>query len=494
MSHDLYASWATAALAQELKIRPSECFSVLPNSDNFDIFANRESGRNWPIPDGRLSVDTQGKRFEIALEMKRTNEGLHGVLTAIGQSQAYIHPKKGYTASVIVVPDSYITHDSPGQYIKEVLDNIKLNMPIGIYSYSAPDSTLASPFKGRLTCHKPIEMLTDKPVEGELATSKSSNQWAHFREGSSEPDAFYRYLQTAKNLKYNELEEREFILRDELVEAAKRVNPNVDPYKYLSYSSNDSLHDKTWRMFWFDYILTEEVSILFEKTDSIYSPKDVATRLMQFSGIKPKKFFSGKSNSIKSTLCKKMNHSSDSITEDKAWELFAKNVRDRAHSFREDIDSGLEHLGLLESDGKPSELGYKFVDACERTDSTFSGNPKLILGSTILKNGNLIAFLHYFHRLSEDIFHKDNLAYTTIKSNGKPKFYQEEYLEKLKIKMVEELKVMSTSTLRGGSARKPFQAELAILRKFEFVKGFRVGAGLVINWPLIQEYLEYDLT
>lgn len=317
MSHDLYASWATAALAQELKIRPSECFSVLPNSDNFDIFANRESGRNWPIPDGRLSVDTQGKRFEIALEMKRTNEGLHGVLTAIGQSQAYIHPKKGYTASVIVVPDSYITHDSPGQYIKEVLDNIKLNMPIGIYSYSAPDSTLASPFKGRLTCHKPIEMLTDKPVEGELATSKSSNQWAHFREGSSEPDAFYRYLQTAKNLKYNELEEREFILRDELVEAAKRVNPNVDPYKYLSYSSNDSLHDKTWRMFWFDYILTEEVSILFEKTDSIYSPKDVATRLMQFSGIKPKKFFSGKSNSIKSTLCKKMNHSSDSITEDK---------------------------------------------------------------------------------------------------------------------------------------------------------------------------------
>jgi len=33
-----------------------------------------------------LSVDTQGKRFEIALEMKRTNEGLHGVLTAIGQS------------------------------------------------------------------------------------------------------------------------------------------------------------------------------------------------------------------------------------------------------------------------------------------------------------------------------------------------------------------------------------------------------------------------
>ena len=392
------------------------------------------------------------------------------------------------------MPDSYITHDSPGQYIKEVLDNIKLNMPIGIYSYSAPDSTLASPFKGRLTCHKPIEMLTDKPVEGELATSKSSNQWAHFREGSSEPDAFYRYLQTAKNLKYNELEEREFILRDELVEAAKRVNPNVDPYKYLSYSSNDSLHDKTWRMFWFDYILTEEVSILFEKTDSIYSPKDVATRLMQFSGIKPKKFFSGKSNSIKSTLCKKMNHSSDSITEDKAWELFAKNVRDRAHSFREDIDSGLEHLGLLESDGKPSELGYKFVDACERTDSTFSGNPKLILGSTILKNGNLIAFLHYFHRLSEDIFHKDNLAYTTIKSNGKPKFYQEEYLEKLKIKMVEELKVMSTSTLRGGSARKPFQAELAILRKFEFVKGFRVGAGLVINWPLIQEYLEYDLT
>ena len=125
------------------------------------------------------------------------------------------------------MPDSYITHDSPGQYIKEVLDNIKLNMPIGIYSYSAPDSTLASPFKGRLTCHKPIEMLTDKPVEGELATSKSSNQWAHFREGSSEPDAFYRYLQTAKNLKYNELEEREFILRDERVKKMGRITIEI---------------------------------------------------------------------------------------------------------------------------------------------------------------------------------------------------------------------------------------------------------------------------
>lgn len=494
MSHDLYASWATAALAQELKIRPSECFSVLPSSNNFDIFANRESGRNWPIPDGRLSVDTQGQRFEIALEMKRTNEGLHGILTAIGQSQAYIHPEKGYTASVIVVPDSYITHASPGKYIKEVLDNIKPNMPIGIYSYSPPDSAMASPFKGKLTCHKPIEMLLDKPVEGELATSKSSNQWAHFREGSSEPDAFYRYLQTAKKLNHNESEERVFILKNELVEAARRVKPHIDPYKYLSYSSNDTLHDKTWRIFWFDYILTEEVSILFEKTGSIYSPKDVATKLMQFSSTEPKKFFSGRSDSIKVKLCEKMSLSSNPITECQAWEQFAENIRKRAHSFREDIDSGLEHLGLLESDGKPSELGYKFVDACERTDSTFSGNPKLILGATILKNGNLIAFLHYFHRLSEDKFRDDNLAYTTIKVNDKPKFDQKEYLEWIKSQMVQELKVMSISTSRGGNARNAFQAELAILRKFNFVQGFRVGVGLVINWPLIQEYLEYDLT
>ena len=90
MSHDLYASWATSELASRLSVNPSECFVNINTIGNYSIFASRESGRIWPIPDGRISIETQNNsRYEIALEMKRTNEGLHGILTAIGQSQAY---------------------------------------------------------------------------------------------------------------------------------------------------------------------------------------------------------------------------------------------------------------------------------------------------------------------------------------------------------------------------------------------------------------------
>ena len=52
---------------------------------------------------------------------------------------------------------------------------------------------------------------------------------------------------------------------------------------------------------------------------------------------------------------------------------------------------------------------------------------------------------------------------------------------------------MNTATLRGGVQRNAFQGEFAILRKFDFVSSFRVGVGLEINWPLVQEFLEYEI-
>jgi len=56
---------------------------------------------------------------------------------------------------------------------------------------------------------------------------------------------------------------------------------------------------------------------------------------------------------------------------------------------------------------------------------------------------------------------------------------------------------MNTATIRGGRARKAFQGELAVLSKFGFIgertNRFRIGNGLLINWPLIQEYLDFEL-
>ena len=83
MSHDLYASWATVEISRMIKATPPVMLSPGVSTSNLSVFANRESGRIWPIPDGRISAETTSNKFELALEMKRTNEGLHGILTAI---------------------------------------------------------------------------------------------------------------------------------------------------------------------------------------------------------------------------------------------------------------------------------------------------------------------------------------------------------------------------------------------------------------------------
>ena len=130
MSHDIYANWATTELARLLKSNPTQCFRNGAPDGEYSIFANRESGRIWPIPDGRLSLDLQSNRFEIAIEFKRTNEGLHGILTAIGQSEAYIHESKGYNASIIVIPELYDTHNSPGRYLSQLINYVNPDIPI----------------------------------------------------------------------------------------------------------------------------------------------------------------------------------------------------------------------------------------------------------------------------------------------------------------------------------------------------------------------------
>ncbi len=52
---------------------------------------------------------------------------------------------------------------------------------------------------------------------------------------------------------------------------------------------------------------------------------------------------------------------------------------------------------------------------------------------------------------------------------------------------------MRTVSPRGGHSRNPFQGEFAILRHLKIVEDFRIGVGLEINWPEIQEAIQYPV-
>ena len=342
MSHDLYASWATAEVSRMIRTDSNLLFSS-PVQSNFSVFANRESGRKWPIPDGRISTEVQSDKFEIAVELKRTNEGLHGILTAIGQSQAYIY--KGYSGSVIIIPNAYDSYSSPGQYVANVLDRTNPDLSVGVFTYDLPDTNNPSPFLGKISCCRNVRLSNQKKIASGnfLLQQKSSTQWAHVREGSTEPHAFMKYLQIAKQK--NATEPNEFIptLPKELIDAVLRIKPNIDPYNYLSNASGSLFHDVVWRCFWFENILTNNVSTIWQKNGNLYTPNPACTQLELDNG-SPKIFFGGRTDSVKNKIVDKLNQGS--INEDQAWEEFAGNVHNRAHSYREDVDSGLEHLGL----------------------------------------------------------------------------------------------------------------------------------------------------
>ena len=525
MSHDLYASWVTAELAKLVKSNTDILFDQQGvHSDDMTSFANRESGRVWPIPDGRITLATADiDNLEIAIELKRTNEGLHGVLTAVGQAQAYL--KKGYDISIIVVPDSYSSYESPGNYICELLNHIDSNSNIVVVSYGTPDDTQPSPFSGKLTIHRNISF-SSLPNIGSTGFSRGrgSQQWAHLREGSSDADVFFRYLQTSKFVSASNGQLDDVFICDQLLTACSKMQI-IDPEKYLSFSPNDAMHDKVWRRFWFDYVLTSEVQNLVDvDSNGEYSVVDSSTKLKK-NRTEYKKFFVGRADSIKNKIADFLNSHDgngeligavnndvrvkirqleeqgilDISTLSKielSWIAYAINIRNRAHSFREDIDSGLEHIAMLESDGRPSELGYRFIDLCERTNDCYTGKPFLLFGAAILYQGQLASFLHYLYRISEQKFRMNPLEFSTLSTSTSPitvTFEQDLYFRNVLEVMVNELCVMNASTLRGGAARKPFQAEMAVLSKLGLIsdsrtKRFRTGVGLVINWPKLSEY------
>jgi len=498
MSHDLYATWACAEIAKIISNDQPTYFSASQLTNGWTIAAGREGGRLWPLADGVISSyhSSTNSDMNIAVEFKRINEGLHGTLTALGQSLAYLH--KGYNASIIVIPDKYPSYSTPALHIKEILDLTANNMPVGVFSYEDPDLSKLRPFEKKIKCHR-LPNLSLSPLVSNTSISsrpRSSTLWAHVREGMSYPDVFYKYCKQVKFVT-SQMLNKNYALPQEIINAVQRVKPNADPYKFLSYTSNDSVLDRAWLHFWFEYYFHQKLIPIFKKkqvgSKIVYEVNEVSTLIFQKQG-KYANFLSGRVDSPKNKLVAQLNLGA--ITENEAWDLYVKNVNSLAHSYREVIDSGLYHLNLLDNDGKLTNIGYRFVDEADKENSVYASTSMQILRGTTLIYGNFMAFLHYVYQISEEIFIANNLAFTSNTNGKKISFDSNQYKEYLYKKMKDELSLILTSSIRSpGNPRKAFQAEVPFLKYLGIISEehspFRIGAGLLINWPIVQESIEF---
>jgi hypothetical protein len=200
MSHNVEADFASSELARMLVQTPTLCYPATAVPSGLSATASYEpSAAGWPKADGLVSLlEALGtQQRNIAIEYKRPQEGIHGLLTAIGQAHGYIH--KGYNAAAIVIPSEYPTHPTPADYVKEVLDRVSTNPSIGVFRYDQPDTGSPTPFAGKLHCVRPFVLATGAGARA-ISGHGTKTQWVHMREGSTTRDAFFRFLQTAKHL------------------------------------------------------------------------------------------------------------------------------------------------------------------------------------------------------------------------------------------------------------------------------------------------------
>ena len=286
MSHDIEAAWAGAEIAKLISSDPSICFSSPPSISDVSTYAGREGKTNWPHADGvvEVAIASAGTTHNVAIEYKRPNEGLHGILTALGQSHAYL--RKGYAGSIMILPRQYPGLADTAAYLRDVLDHTSQTKSIGVCVYDSPDHSKVSPFHGRLGITRTFS------IEGSAATglskhvSKTETQWVHVREGSSDPDAYFRYLQAVKLVSGDDFVSPPFSPPPDLVAAVRRIKPRVDLLKYLSYSSGDSMHDRAWRYFWYRNVLTAEMMKGWLKTaGGGYEVNHVLSNILQMAEV-----------------------------------------------------------------------------------------------------------------------------------------------------------------------------------------------------------------
>ena len=206
------------------------------------------------------------------------------------------------------------------------------------------------------------------------------------REGSTDPDAFFKYLQAVKLLGGGGIAPVTPSISAPMRDAIERVRRGTDPEKYLSNCPNDGLADKAWRHFWFRYVLHGDAIAGWAQTpDGQYVPNPEPSHILRSDGKGRKLFFAGRADSVKERMAAALNAATKN--EDTALEELVRNYFTRAHSYREDVDSGCEHLGFVDSDGRLTDSGYRFVDACERYGNPNEGLPRAIFLTALLGEG-----------------------------------------------------------------------------------------------------------
>ncbi len=505
-NHNTEADFAASELARMFVADPALCYSANQLPRGLSASASYEPPSSpWPKADGLITLlETGGQRQrDIAVEYKRQQEGIHGLLTAIGQAQAYLH--KGYSGAVLVLPSIYSSLDGLAAYVKEVLDNAGTESGIGVFRYDPPDSTIASPFLNRLHCIRPILV---REQRAQIASARPKTQWVHMREGSTTRDAFFRFLQTAKRLSAGNAEVPPQIPQG-LRDAVTRIAPGRTAEDYLSNTvDGNKFLNQVWRRFWFDWVATPDVLTPWRKDDNNrYTIPGAFTRILKDDNTGKSQIFEGRSTALKQLIVDQLNR--EEIDENTGWEQFAdgihrtgrqktQGVRERAHSYREDLDSSLAQLDWIDAHGHPTDCGYHYMALCERFGGANSQAGIEYVGATLLQTGHYASFLHYVHRLSEEWFSANPLAFSRFR-NGQPVFNDisyGEYLMKLEDELSDNLKVMRKVSGRSRPRhRTPFQAELTLLRNYGFVsmKRYRLGVGIPIDWEKVHEAMSIEL-
>lgn len=330
------------------------------------------------------------------------------------------------------------------------------------------------------------------------------------REGSTTRDVIYCYLKSAIRLYGGGADASGFGIPAALVAAIGRIDSRANPEEYLSYTSDSTFGSRVWRDFWFTYVATPDVLRPFVFDGTSYVTPGVMTKVSKDDGKGSSQIFEGAQNGLKETICAQLN--SGTITEDQGWEFMAsgismtgtqnkQRVRSRAHSYREDVDSAVAQLKWIDNTGHPTDEGYRFVNICERYGVANSSAAIRYFGATLIHTGQYGTFLHYIHRLYEEIFMADPVAFS--KSKGGVSVFDEDsywaYLGTIEDRMKNDLRVIRKVSGRSRPrSRTIFQAELTFLRKYGFIpegrnERYRLAVGLPINWVRVHEAMRIEL-